>query len=74
MLVPLSVPLLLFDADIRRVAKYAGTLLKCFVLGTVGTVIGTIAAAFMVPLELGVDGAKVCQSAHAGSARACFAV
>ncbi|CAM9446627.1 unnamed protein product, partial [Phaeothamnion confervicola] len=58
-LVPLAVPLLLFDADVARVARYAGTLMKCFVLGAVGTIVGTIAAVGLVPLGLGNDGWKI---------------
>eukprot|EP00904_Undaria_pinnatifida_P012565 jgi/Undpi1/8439/HiC_scaffold_25.g10907.m1 len=57
--VPLAVPLLLFDADLRKVIRFAGTLLACFVIGAAGTVIGTAAAAAVVPLGLGNDGWKI---------------
>ncbi|CAN0341262.1 unnamed protein product [Laminaria digitata] len=57
--VPLAVPLLLFDADLRKVLRFAGTLLACFVIGAAGTVIGTAAAAVVVPLGLGSDGWKI---------------
>jgi Protein of unknown function (DUF819) len=58
-LVPLAVPLLLYDADVRRVIKYAGSLMICFALGSIGTVVGTLAAMKVVPLGLGSDGWKV---------------
>ncbi|CAM9125148.1 unnamed protein product [Ectocarpus sp. 12 AP-2014] len=57
--VPLAVPLLLFDADLQKVLRFAGTLLACFVIGAAGTVIGTAAAAAVVPLGLGGDGWKI---------------
>eukprot|EP00752_Nemacystus_decipiens_P009465 g8463.t1 len=57
--VPLAVPLLLFDADLQKVLRFAGTLLACFVVGAAGTVIGTAAAAAAVPLGLGSDGWKI---------------
>jgi Protein of unknown function (DUF819) len=59
MLVPLAVPLLLYDADVRRVVKYAGSLMICFALGSIGTVVGTLAAMKVVPLGLGSDGWKI---------------
>lgn len=39
--------------------RFAGTLLACFVIGAVGTVIGTVVAAAVVPLGLGGDGWKI---------------
>ncbi|OSX68371.1 hypothetical protein BU14_2921s0001, partial [Porphyra umbilicalis] len=49
-LVPLAVPLLLFAADLRRVAAATGQLLPAFVLGTAATVVGTVVAWATVPL------------------------
>ena len=57
-LVPLSVPLLLLSADLRRVIRDTGSLLRVFVLGSFGTLAGTIAAYAVVPLHatrLGTD-------------------
>ncbi len=56
-LVPLAIPLLLFRADLRRILREAGPTLLAFVIGGVGTVIGTIVAYNVVPL--GADGWKL---------------
>lgn len=59
-LLPLAVPLLLFTADMRRVFMETGKLLMVFVVGSVATVVGTLAAAKVFPLSvLGADGWKV---------------
>jgi len=50
-LVPLAVPLLLYDSDLRRVVKDTGSLLACFGVGAVATVIGTLVAFPLVPLR-----------------------
>ena len=42
--VRLAVPLLLLDADLRKCFKSTGTLLKAFLIGSMGTFIGTITA------------------------------
>ena len=55
-LVPLSVPLLLFDADLRTVIKRSGALFTAFVIGAAGTIIGTIAACMLVPVGVGGEG------------------
>ena len=49
-LVPLAIPLLLLRADLRRIIREAGPTLLAFVIGAVGTVIGTIVAFNLVPL------------------------
>ena len=71
-LVPLAVPLFLFDSDIRRVVKDSGSLLMCFMVGAVSTIIGTIATFSLIPLRtLGQDGWKVAcalNSRHIGGA------
>jgi uncharacterized membrane protein len=57
-LVPLAVPLLLYDSDLRRVLRDTGTLLLAFTVGAVGTVVGTLAALPVVPMRmLGSDAA-----------------
>ena len=71
-LVPLAVPLFLFDSDIRRVVRDAGSLLIAFIVGAVSTIIGTIAAFSLIPLKsLGENGWKVAcaiNSRHIGGA------
>lgn len=49
-LIPLAVPLLLFAADLRRVARDTGRLLPAFVLGALATVLSIIIAYRVVPL------------------------
>lgn len=44
MFVPLAVPLLLLDADLQKCFKSTGTLLKAFLIGSVGTFVGTVVA------------------------------
>ncbi len=56
-LVPLAIPLLLFQADLKRILKEAGPTLLAFIAGSVGTVIGTIVAFHLVPL--GEEGWKL---------------
>lgn len=49
-LVPLAVPMLLFDSDMNRVLRDTGSLLLAFGVGAVATVIGTLVAYAVVPL------------------------
>ncbi|MBU2501095.1 DUF819 family protein [bacterium] len=56
-LVPLAIPLLLLRADLRRILREAGPTLIAFVLGAVGTLIGTVVAFRIVPL--GEEGWKL---------------
>lgn len=49
-LIPLAIPLLLFQADLKRILREAGPTLLAFVAGAVGTVIGTIVAFKLVPI------------------------
>lgn len=71
-LLPLSVPLLLFSADLRVVVASTGRLLLAFCLGSVATVVGTLVAMKVVPLHsLGADGWKIAaalMSRHIGGA------
>lgn len=41
---PLAVPLLLLDADLQKCFTSTGTLLKAFLIGSIGTFLGTIVA------------------------------
>ncbi|KAH7853460.1 hypothetical protein Vadar_002735 [Vaccinium darrowii] len=59
-LLPLTMPLLLFRADLRNVICSTGTLLLAFLLGSVGTIIGTSVAFLIVPMRsLGQDSWKI---------------
>lgn len=59
-LLPLSVPLLLFRADLRRVIRSTGTLLLAFLLGSVASIVGTVVAFLVVPMRsLGQDNWKI---------------
>lgn len=49
-LVPLAIPLLLFRADLRRIITSAGPTMIAYLLGAVGTVIGTVLAFYLIPL------------------------
>jgi len=50
-LVPLAVPLLLFDSDLRRVLSDTGTLLIAFFIGAISTIVGTLASFPLIPLS-----------------------
>ena len=71
-LVPLAVPLFLFDSDLQRVIRDAGSLLIAFFVGAVSTIVGTLGAFSLIPLKsLGDEGWKVASalcSRHIGGA------
>ncbi|KAM7273677.1 hypothetical protein ACFE04_028341 [Oxalis oulophora] len=57
---PFAIALLLFRADLRRVVRSTGTLFLAFLLGSVATVIGTLMAFLIVPMQsLGPDNWKI---------------
>ena len=57
-LLPLAVPLLLLTADLRRVMTCTGRVLWCFVLGSLGTCLGSVLAYLIVPMaSLGTENA-----------------
>ncbi|KAF8662320.1 hypothetical protein HU200_056531 [Digitaria exilis] len=59
-LLPAAVPLLLLGADLRRVVRATGDLLKAFLIGSVATMIGTLVAYVLVPMRsLGQDSWKL---------------
>ena len=59
-LLPLAVPLLLLTADLARVLTCTGRVLWCFLVGAVGTALGSVLAFAMVPLgSLGPEAWKV---------------
>ncbi|CAN6485201.1 unnamed protein product [Victoria cruziana] len=71
-LLPLTVPLLLFRADLRQIIRSTGRLLLAFLLGSVATTLGTFVAFLVVPMRsLGQDGWKIAaalMSRHIGGA------
>ncbi|PWA56503.1 hypothetical protein CTI12_AA418340 [Artemisia annua] len=59
-LLPLTIPLMLFRADMRNVIKSTGKLLLAFLIGSVATMIGTLVAYLIVPMRsLGQDSWKI---------------
>ena len=57
-LLPLAVPLLLLTADLRRVLTCTGRVLWCFLMGSAGTVLGSVLAYCIVPMAgLGAENA-----------------
>lgn len=69
--VPLAIPLLLMDADIRKCIRSTGDLLKAFIVGSIGTLLGTIVAYILVPMR-GMKGSETVAAAlcarHIGGA------
>ncbi|HPF69976.1 MAG TPA: DUF819 family protein [Candidatus Krumholzibacteria bacterium] len=66
-LVPLAVPLLLLRADLRRILREAGLTLVAYVIGAVGTVVGTLVAFKVVPLgEAGWQLAAIFSATYIG--------
>lgn len=57
--VPLAIPLLLLDADLRKCFKNTGTLLKAFLIGSIGTFMGTLVAYSLVPMKKIVGSHKI---------------
>ena len=49
-LVPLAIPLLLMQANLRRIVKESGATLIAFAAGAVGTLLGTLVAFLFVPM------------------------
>jgi uncharacterized membrane protein len=50
-LIPLAVPMLLFDSDLKRVITDTGSLLLAFGVGAVATVVGTLVAFPLLPMK-----------------------
>jgi len=55
--VPLAIPLLLLNADLKRILRESGPTLLAFLAGAVGTVVGTVIAFWAIPL--GEEGYKL---------------
>ncbi|XP_024006679.1 uncharacterized protein LOC112083348 [Eutrema salsugineum] len=59
-LLPHTIPLLLFRADLRRIIRSTGSLLLAFLIGSVATIVGTVVAYMLVPMRsLGPDNWKI---------------
>ncbi len=56
-LIPISIPLLLFNVQIKRIIKDSGRLLGIFIIGALGIAIGAIIAAQVI--DLGEEGYKI---------------
>lgn len=68
-LIPLAVPLLLFDSNLRRVIKDTGSLLVAFLVGAFATVVGTLGAVPLVPMpKEGWKVASALAARHIGGA------
>lgn len=65
--VPLAIPFLLFQADLRRIWKESGRMLGIFLLGSFGTAAGGILAFFLLRDPLGRDTAKSAASMFVGT-------
>ncbi|MDX1666101.1 MAG: DUF819 family protein [Saprospiraceae bacterium] len=56
-IVPIAIPLLLFNADLKKIVRESGRLLGIFLIGALGVVLGAVIAAFL--LDLGEETYKV---------------
>jgi uncharacterized membrane protein len=56
-LVPIAIPLLLFEADLRRIVRESGPILVAFVIGSAAVVVGVIVGAAL--LNLGPNEAEL---------------
>lgn len=73
-LVPFSIPLLLFKANLLRIMRESGRLLIACLLGAVGTVLGTAIAYYLIPIgELGWKLAGVFSATYIGGSVNFFA-
>lgn len=55
--IPTAIPLLLFNANIRRIIDESGRLLGIFLIGAAGVALGAVVASWLIPL--GAEGYKV---------------
>lgn len=63
-MIPLAIPLLLFDSNLVRVVTDTGSLLLAFIIGSFSTVISTLITWRFIPLSipLGENGWKICSA------------
>lgn len=57
-IVPLSIPFLLFKADLRRIWKESGKMFGMFILSSVGTAVGGLLAFFLLKNRIGYETAR----------------
>lgn len=73
-LVPFSIPLLLFKANLLRIMQESGRLLIAYLLGSLGTVLGTTIAYYLIPVgEVGSKLAAVFSATYIGGSVNFFA-
>jgi len=58
-LVPLAIPMILYEADLREILKTTKSMLTAFACGLIATVVGTLAAWAIVPLNFGAEDWKI---------------
>lgn len=56
-IVPISIPLLLFNVNLKKIIKESGRLLVIFLIGALGVVIGAIAAFYLI--DIGAEAYKL---------------
>lgn len=57
--VPLSIPVLLLDADIKKCISQTGSLLKAFIIGSIGSLLGSLVAYKVVPMTSIIGSKKI---------------
>eukprot|EP01040_Poterioochromonas_malhamensis_P004842 gene4842-5197_t len=57
--VPLAIAFLLYDADLKKCFKVTGKLLTIFLIGSLGTVLGTFGAYWLIPMKTMNGGKKI---------------
>lgn len=55
--VPISIPLLLFNANLKRIFRESGKMILAYLIGALGVIIGAFVAFFLVPIP--GEGAKM---------------
>ena len=65
--VPLSIPLLLYKANIRKIWKESGRMLAIFLIGSLGTLAGGILAFCLLRDQLGATSARAAASMFTGT-------
>lgn len=65
--IPMSIPMLLYNADIRKIWRESGRLLGIFLLGSLGSLAGGVIGFFAVRGSLGADIAKAAASMFTGT-------
>lgn len=66
-IVPLAVPLLLFQADLRKIWRESGRVFGIFLLGSLGTAAGGILAFLLLKKAIGYADAKAAMSMFVGT-------